>query len=406
MFSIAADCLCEEAYQPESNSTRSFQFFLVTATCVNCSLPCLNEQTHPDGLVGRDLLQSDETVCPSQLPTSSDSCSSQPSGTLVISQSGFLQVSCVVINALTILDIVLSRRTKPWRFVLRVLYRFGRSNLQWGLLWATFQLWSQLEGDQIPDKIEVALNQQSFTAVLHQLQQLWTVLLANPVLLTMAFIVYNLMASWVLHRLIRRNDDHNVMATDDSLHPSPSPIDGARNVSRRVLSGWSLMIDCLFRPLSLDTANSLVDFEMDENLERLIERLALPNLWLTPTVPSDYLKYLPVWRFENWSRNIGGLISPSTSCNNVGIEPKDNGTYSSSIHSLDEDRSSPNNMKWIPSVDCAICLDKYNYTVNVCGLPCGHQFHHNCIMVWLQRDNHHCPICRWPAYQNKYLSIM
>ena len=315
----------------------------------------------------------------------------------------------MVINALTILDIVLSRRTKPWRFLLRVLYRVGRSNLKWGLLWTVFQLWSHFEGNRATDIIEVDIQQMPFSTVLNQMQQIWIALQSYPMLLASTFFVYNLAVSWIVHLLKRRNDNHNIMMANNEtdLHQTTTNVThGARNVRRRILSRWSLLIDCFFRPLSFDTAHSLMDFELDENVEQLIERLALPNLWLTPTVPTDYLKYLPVWRFEGCNRN---AESPTTRMDSLTVtsinytESADNDLFLA--NRLWNDDQPPSNMKWIPSADCAICLDKYRFTVDVCGLPCGHQFHHNCIMVWLQRDNHHCPICRWPAYQNKYLSI-
>lgn len=55
----------------------------------------------------------------------------------------------------------------------------------------------------------------------------------------------------------------------------------------------------------------------------------------------------------------------------------------------------------IAMTDCSICLESYKYGVLLCGLPCGHSFHQQCIMGWLSRDNHCCPICRWPAYKAK-----
>ncbi len=165
-------------------------------------------------------------------------------------------------------------------------------------------------------------------------------------------------------------------------------IDENRNV-RRVLSKWSLLIDCFYRSF-----NPLMDFELDENVESLFERLVLPNMWLTPAVPADYLKYLPVWQFNCWSQETSRMESTTAE-----IE------FSASRRSRNYEQP-PSDMKWILSTECAICLDKYGTTVDVCGLPCGHQFHHTCIMVWLHGDNHHCPICRWPAYQNKSLSIM
>ena len=55
----------------------------------------------------------------------------------------------------------------------------------------------------------------------------------------------------------------------------------------------------------------------------------------------------------------------------------------------------------IPMTDCSICLESYKYSTLLCGLPCGHSFHQQCIMGWLSRDNHCCPVCRWPAYKAK-----
>lgn len=55
----------------------------------------------------------------------------------------------------------------------------------------------------------------------------------------------------------------------------------------------------------------------------------------------------------------------------------------------------------LATTDCAVCLEGYNYGSLLCGLPCGHNYHQQCILAWLQRDNHHCPVCRWPAYRAK-----
>ena len=59
----------------------------------------------------------------------------------------------------------------------------------------------------------------------------------------------------------------------------------------------------------------------------------------------------------------------------------------------------------LPCTECAICLEKYRFAAALCGLPCGHTFHHQCIMGWLTRDNHCCPVCRWPAYKAKPCSV-
>lgn len=49
--------------------------------------------------------------------------------------------------------------------------------------------------------------------------------------------------------------------------------------------------------------------------------------------------------------------------------------------------------------ECTICLDCYENNQSIMGLPCGHNYHQECIDEWLTRGNHCCPICRWPSYR-------
>ncbi|KAJ8317391.1 hypothetical protein KUTeg_005295 [Tegillarca granosa] len=50
---------------------------------------------------------------------------------------------------------------------------------------------------------------------------------------------------------------------------------------------------------------------------------------------------------------------------------------------------------------CVICLDNYRNGVVILGLPCGHCFHKSCVVLWLVRGNHYCPVCRWPSNRPK-----
>uniref|UniRef100_A0A671MNE4 RING-type domain-containing protein n=1 Tax=Sinocyclocheilus anshuiensis TaxID=1608454 RepID=A0A671MNE4_9TELE len=51
--------------------------------------------------------------------------------------------------------------------------------------------------------------------------------------------------------------------------------------------------------------------------------------------------------------------------------------------------------------ECVVCLENFETDCLVMGLPCGHVFHQQCIVVWLAGGRHCCPVCRWPSYKKK-----
>ena len=316
--------------------------------------------------------------------------------TFLLEKSDLFSGTCVLVNALTVLDIILSRRTKPWRFFLRIVYRISRSNLKWAIFWFIWLVSSELGSQYLTDQLGSAVRSVMVTSPGLGIQRAWITMQSYQILSSLSFVIYSLIASWLLRHLMPRSDVHRDGFTRDS-HSSV----------RTDQSKWGLLLRCLFRPVSFATAQNLtdLDFELDDSMELLIERLALPNLWLTPVVPTDYLKYLPVWQFNGWENPFPGTT----------VERPDDDELCDSGAALDHLIPLVGCITWnpnhplchpsgmIPSFECAICLDKYRSHIHVCGLPCGHHFHYECIMIWLQRDNHHCPICRWPAYRNKCL---
>lgn len=42
---------------------------------------------------------------------------------------------------------------------------------------------------------------------------------------------------------------------------------------------------------------------------------------------------------------------------------------------------------------CAVCQDSYHADETVCKLPCGHSYHKDCVVPWLERHCT-CPVCR------------
>lgn len=329
--------------------------------------------------------------CPSRpLPWSkpNDQCES-PADILDFGdgKNNLLWVSWVLVNALTILDLVLSRRTKPLRFVLRVLYRISRSNIKWASLWFIWYISLEIGPKMLMDQLEWCLYYITQTDYGRLIHRIWMIIQRYPIWCCLSFGVYNLVIGSILHRLKPRSSGTRNRSNGDR-----------RQTNAPVPSKWALLIELLFRPVSYATANNLndIDFELDDSMDLLLERLALPNLWLTPVVPTDYLNYLPIWQFGNGWNNEHWICDVMNQANNNTDVPK--------VVMCSDDYHHPAGM--IPSCECAICLEKYRSHIYLCGLPCGHHFHHGCIMNWLQRDNHHCPICRWPAYRNKNAAVI
>ncbi|KAM4733061.1 E3 ubiquitin-protein ligase RNF103 isoform 2-T2 [Anableps anableps] len=59
----------------------------------------------------------------------------------------------------------------------------------------------------------------------------------------------------------------------------------------------------------------------------------------------------------------------------------------------------------LPCSECVVCLESFVNEELLMGLPCGHAFHQQCIVVWLAGGKHWCPICRWPSYKKKKIIV-
>lgn len=439
--------------------------------------------------------------------------------------------SLVLVNMLASLQIFQVTLRLWWKHVARCLWTAVSYNFWlfsvWLLILATyrFSLVSFLG-----EKGLIIARYVSLTEIGSLLRADWQILTQHPYVLFFTFFVYGFMATWLLQQ-----HSHNQAEIErDSDHPW-----------WEVLPMDSYWINCLFRPMvTLTRPLPPSELELEEGIEMLIERLAVPNLWLQPVIPNEYIKDLPVWKFRGWdtlSQKIDGKHINKTEespevvermmdgenpyellCQRCAVHrcgytservkyrhpefspnsQKNNGNNSTQLHQrnvgqthqnccscsksftnvstevcsaldrcqiydgrnsqLHHANADPENVqsriscslrtnrhtltdrlptnvivsdsetsvstKWdlgnkedslsysedsgdetsyppagmLPSTECAVCLESYEWGALLCGLPCGHNYHQCCIMVWLGRDNHHCPVCRWPAYKSKH----
>ncbi|XP_049806395.1 E3 ubiquitin-protein ligase RNF103-like [Schistocerca nitens] len=297
----------------------------------------------------------------------------------------------------------------------------------------------------ILDMILIVVRELNLTEVAAAVRSDLWLMCQRPYMVMGSLLVYLVaIAGFIQDPLPEEDEDHN-----------RSGVPGGRSWWHSLPIG-SRWIDCFFRPAQALGIQAPTDFDMEEGIEMLIERLAVPNLWLQPSViPTDYVKELPLWRFripstsssENTkcckSNNQLQLKVPDTHCvdspetvarmmdgeepgprfrepnlphqNNeckcvsAAREESSESEESTSASSPEENTILGTMGCWWESVppgmllafDCAVCLEPYADGAILCGLPCGHSYHQPCIFTWLSRDNHHCPVCRWPAYRNK-----
>ena len=53
------------------------------------------------------------------------------------------------------------------------------------------------------------------------------------------------------------------------------------------------------------------------------------------------------------------------------------------------------------NIACSICLESFSLTCNIYTTPCGHVFHYECILKWLESGNPHCSQCRKNCVTNQ-----
>ncbi|XP_007896189.1 E3 ubiquitin-protein ligase RNF103 isoform X1 [Callorhinchus milii] len=255
----------------------------------------------------------------------------------------------------------------------------------------------------------------------------WTFYSSHPALFLSTYLGHGLLIDYFEKKRRRNNDDEvNV------------------NNLEWLSSLWDWYTSYLFHPIaSFQHYPHYLDWEEDPNL--LLERLAFPDLWLHPLIPTDYIKNLPTWRFkcvaghsedetsegcqesdtdsESESRNPsahhgvgrGHDQGPHTAedraatCEETKSNRKDSihfGQSKPGSHSCTTDENEPDWSVWPRNMlrcsECVVCLENFQTGCLIMGLPCSHVFHQQCIVVWLVGGRHCCPVCRWASYKKKH----
>ncbi|XP_065592018.1 E3 ubiquitin-protein ligase RNF103 isoform X2 [Cyrtonyx montezumae] len=213
---------------------------------------------------------------------------------------------------------------------------------------------------------------------------------------------------------------------------------------------WDWYTSYLFHPIA-SFQHFPFDSDWDEDPDLFLERLAFPDLWLHPLIPTDYIKNLPMWRFKCL-----GVHSDEETLETLQDSESDSDSENKEVFSSEKDISEddePNTFQrpregeprcradadafpcatkccpkeqcerkarsygsystaeepdwsaWPPEMlhctECVVCLEHFERGCLLMGLPCGHVFHQNCIVMWLAGGRHCCPVCRWASYKKK-----
>ncbi|KAJ8372362.1 hypothetical protein AAFF_G00289950 [Aldrovandia affinis] len=234
----------------------------------------------------------------------------------------------------------------------------------------------------------------------------WTFYSSHPALFLSTYLGHGLLVDYFEKRRRRNNNEDEVNANN-----------------LEWLSGlWDWYASYLAHPIaSLHYLPHASEWEDDPDF--LLERLAFPDLWLRPLVPTDYIGGLSTWRFrreeeeeedEEEEAPPGGRSEPEFRSERE--EPSDDdrgggGEAEASPKGRWEREGSGGEGReahwsgWpagmLRCTECVVCLENFADGCLVMGLPCGHAFHQQCIVVWLVAGRHCCPVCRWPSYRKK-----
>lgn len=347
--------------------------------------------------------------------------------TLIPEMNDVFLLSLILVNIASSLDLFWIKCTKLWKHIMYWMLRVIEANIILFLFWLFFMTVSGLPSVRsflsCCSDVTQYLSQSTVAHVIrHDALFYYKWPLLSSCFCFMASLV------WIIRRRYFDSEDD---FDDEQLFRDWTPLES------------TILNYILFRPIGMSVHPVVSNINLEEGMEQLIERLAVPNLWLQDDfISTEYIKDLPVWLYSGSEDEDYSEVDHSSSSQVVSESEPDftrHHNYSSSHdHSILNDDQHPccsssitnrksNKMASIskknpvvpleldkritppqgrlPCKECAICLETLKRNQRLCGLPCGHSYHESCILPWLFRDNHVCPTCRWPSNKKKEVVV-
>ncbi|XP_041124672.1 E3 ubiquitin-protein ligase RNF103 isoform X1 [Polyodon spathula] len=336
-------------------------------------------------------------------------------------------LSLVMVNLMAWMDLFITQGATIKRFVV-LISTLGTYNSLLIISWLPILGFLQLPYlDSFYEYSLKVLRYADTTTIASWVRADWSFYSSHPALFLGTYLGHGLLIDYFEKKRRRNNNDDEINA----------------NNLEWLSSLWDWYTSYLFHPI-VSFQNFPIESDWDDDPNLLLERLAFPDLWLRPLIPTDYIKNLPTWHFkcnaqseeeaaencqesdcesENETKTetelsdderraaqsrpkeecLGGSL-PDCTCVTKNFEDspkarKCNGTCSTKENFEPDWSTWPGDM--LQCTECVVCLEHFGSGCILMGLPCGHVFHQQCIVVWLAGGQHCCPVCRWPSYKKK-----